>query len=449
MRVFDMKRQYSWQQGYGGLEMLFVGLIIGMVIFMLFPTNFPQNILTNSSSPCSAIPTEDTFYTFEGKRYKLMRIQVPMHHVDFPPSAQAHLVNKGNVTLTNYLVTDQTFEVFLPTEPMQVSGTLTDPVTGNVIKTFSLEDYGLAVFRYIKDGSPIEVPPLFDKTDNVPNYMIDLYQEEGKLTTKPFPKELYQCSLQVDSGTAVLPTLYYPDQNWSPQKKEEQHGYFLPRYDGVRQISFGFHCKPAIYLYPKSLQHINVKVALSHGSFIYTDPIYPPETGWNVLAYPSGKLEYLGNIKSDSNGKANYPSGIFPYLYYEARIADSAIEKPTTGYITSSANLSSFLLSLLPKLGLNENETNEFKTYWEKALPKSPYYFIGVISPENLNTIEPLTITPKQDTTIRVTLYFEARDTFSVIPAPDITTPKRQGFTVVEWGGMIKQDKNHPFTCVQ
>ncbi len=98
---------------------------------------------------------------------------------------------------------------------------------------------------------------------------------------------------------------------------------------------------------------------------------------------------------------------------------------------------------------MNEKETAEFKDYWLKALPQSPYYFIGLIPQNELNTLEPLQITPKEDTLIRVRLYFEALDKYKIVKAPQIRTPQRTGFTVVDWGGMVKNDKDHPFTCLQ
>jgi len=113
------------------------------------------------------------------------------------------------------------------------------------------------------------------------------------------------------------------------------------------------------------------------------------------------------------------------------------------------SNLPSFFDEVLPKLGLNAKESKEFKEYWLKALPKSPYYFIGIMPQEQLNQNEPLTITPKEDTLIRVRLYFEAQDTLTSVQEPTIQTPQRSGFTVVDWGGMVKNDKNHPFTCLQ
>lgn len=212
-------------------------------------------------------------------------------------------------------------------------------------------------------------------------------------------------------------------------------------------------CKPAIYLYPKSAMNINVKVK-PKGSFIYTDPIYNQQTGWNIKAYPSGKLEWLDGLTGIDSKKNTRPTNMYEYLYYESKIHDSAIQKPTEGYVVPFDQLTALYTSLLPKLGLEENELNDFVEYWQKSLPYSPYYFVGIIDPLNVEQIEPLEITPKPDHINRVRLYFERLETPKEVTAPNLEqfeswklnlgTPNLK---VVEWGGMVKQDKNHPFTC--
>jgi hypothetical protein len=123
---------------------------------------------------------------------------------------------------------------------------------------------------------------------------------------------------------------------------------------------------------------------------------------------------------------------------------------------------------LLPQLGLNTLQTKDFIDYWKKALPYSPYYFIGIMDQDNIDQFEPLTITPKPDSVNRVRIYFERLDQSIVVEAPEIddqrtselvnqtldpASPIHQStnslFRVVEWGGMIKNDPNHPFTCSQ
>lgn len=193
------------------------------------------------------------------------------------------------------------------------------------------------------------------------------------------------------------------------------------------------HCKPAIYLYPTEKTKVNVRVNTS-GFLTYVDPPYP-KTGWDVLAYPDGTLE--------TNQKR------YEYLYYESAIPDDLIEKPKEGYVVLYSELPSLYKMLLPRLGLSKKQTDDFTSYWETTLPKAPYYLVGLLSKDNIDTIDPLTIIPKPETIVRVRLYFEALDKKIEVPTPSIVTPEKRGFTIVEWGGMVKRDKNHPFTCSQ
>ncbi len=220
-----------------------------------------------------------------------------------------------------------------------------------------------------------------------------------------------------------------------PNPKLNKLSLQLDTFTPLKIPSFGWmvpECKPAIYLYPQTPTQVQVKVA-PKGFLTYTDPVYPAD-GWNVLANPNGNITTAGQ---------NYD-----YLYYESKIEDSAIDKPTKGYVVKSAGLPDLFSGLLPKLGLNSKETADFKNYWEKLLT-APYYFVGVMENSSIDKIEPLTITPSPNSIIRARLYFQALDQPITVDSPTINTPTRFGFTLVEWGGLVKTDPAHPFTCSQ
>lgn len=212
-------------------------------------------------------------------------------------------------------------------------------------------------------------------------------------------------------------------------------------------------CKPAIYLYPKNKMNVNVKIK-PQGFLTYTDPIYNAQTGWNVLAYPSGKLEWLDNgYGIDSQGKRR-PTNSYDYLYYESKIHDSMIKKPASGYVIEFSELEKFYRTYLPQTGLNQKETEDYIDYWLNVLPKSDAYFISFMTEKNITEIEPMSVTPNPDSLLRVRLYYEMLTSEEAVEKKIKTTNpnvqntfSRDGFTVVEWGGMVKQDKNHPFTC--
>jgi hypothetical protein len=194
----------------------------------------------------------------------------------------------------------------------------------------------------------------------------------------------------------------------------------------------GAWCKPAIYLYPKEKTDVNVQVN-PKGTFRLTIPQYP-QGGWNVTAYPNGKIFEHGTE--------------YPYLYWEASMPDNVLTEPKDGYVVTKDELQSLFDRVLPALGLNGMETNEFSKYWIKTLPASPYYFVGVVPQSEIDAWAPLNITPKPDSIGRVTLYFKTLDKRIVVKEPILTGFARTGFNVTEWGGLFKADKNHKdFTC--
>lgn len=291
----------------------------------------------------------------------------------------------------------------------------------------------------------------FRSSDTIPDVIKNCSKNLSSETLPTKKKSEFQKYLEELLKSKITPTVSNPNpasfQNNPPQnsntpKNSLQFGKldFTPpqkQEEAKKQVEktlapwFSPYCKPAIYLYPETLSLINVKV-VSNQPFTYTDPPYP-DNGWNVLANP--------------NGLINYGNRFYDYLYYETQVLDSNIKKPEEGFIVERKNIKSFLFSLLPKVGLNPKETIQFSDYWDSALLGSPYYFIGIITPKNLDSITSLAITPKPKTIIRVTLYFEALDKKTEVKSPKISTSNRTGFTVVEWGGIYKKHKNEAFSC--
>lgn len=195
-------------------------------------------------------------------------------------------------------------------------------------------------------------------------------------------------------------------------------------------------CKPAIYLYPEKKTSVNVRIE-PKGYLTYTNPKYPGSNGWQVTASPDGTIETNNEL--------------FGYLYYESNIRTSEISAPTEGYVVGYDKLPEFYSQLLPKLGLSVTELSDFTEYWNRVLPKSPYYFVGIMDRQNIDSIEQMSIIPQPNAIVRVRLYFEALKTKKEVKEPNITPVLRptDGFTVVEWGGIVKSDPNSPFTCSQ
>lgn len=334
-------------------------------------------------------------------------------------------------------VNGQTYRVYYPAPELGKSypfGNVNQYITFDTYKLLYLVHPNPVIEASELVGAPRrdEPPQIFE---NIVLWNTDIYQQVG---APSLPSYILDCATSETLPDNVTPqiTVTEPEQNKSVDKNQLQLEYFLFNKDTPVATSSGWwtpECKPAIYLYPEEETQVHVKVH-PKGFLTYTDPLYPQD-GWVTTAFPDGRLFYEGKE--------------YPYLYYESKILDRYVTKPTEGYVVSYGQLSTLYESLLPQLGLNEQETKDFKDYWQKYLPYAPYYFVGVMSEESIEEIEPLTITPSPATVIRVRTYFEALNQVKSVKAPILEKKIRDGFTVVEWGGMVKVDKNHPFTCSQ
>jgi hypothetical protein len=267
--------------------------------------------------------------------------------------------------------------------------------------------------------------------------MVALFSPDLKYQFNYIPEEFIQDPKEITNFEEN-----YKDQNWNDYSLQlramrpvmiKPWGWWTPE------------CKPAIYLYPKNKTNVSVQLN-PKGIINYLDPKFNITNGWSVTAYPDGNIEFLTSKLELLN---------YPYLYYESKLYDQNIKKPTTGFIVKKEDLTQFYRDILPKLGLNQKEMNDYIDYWTKYLPDSEQYFIGIMDTENIDYLEPLTITPQPQKTIRVRLYYQMLNNDEAQKlAPKIKQPsiykidnRTSDFTVVEWGGMVKRDQNHPFTC--
>lgn len=175
--------------------------------------------------------------------------------------------------------------------------------------------------------------------------------------------------------------------------------------------------KPLIYIYPTN--DMNVKVKLGYPEKLTTT--YPQyDDGWNVSAKTDGTL-------IDNNGREYYG------LYWEG-IRKEKIEF-NNGFVVSKEDLIPFLEEKLAILGLNTKESNEFIIYWLPRLQKNNYNLIRFATKEEIEKEMPLDITPTPETLIRVFMEFKGLDEKITINEQELNKVKRNGYTVVEWGG--------------
>lgn len=323
------------------------------------------------------------------------------------------------------------------TNSKQIGGTLT-VVEGD---TTTFPPYGFNTNQVTGATTTLPAPAYISSGAKVSSASVTQLvgvQQVGQLATIRGQKMLFTHLGTVYLIDGVDAYEYLPSDKALPVLANEHHAEQLKKVDFVVVPAVCWYtpeCKPAIYIQTDTQKDVNVRVS-PKGYFTQTIPNYP-SNGWQITAFPNGDLH--------SNGKT------YPYLYYESMINDWAFTKPTSGYVVAYNGLSNLYDSLLPKLGLVNKEISQFKSYWQKALPTSAYYFVGIMPQSDINTIEPLSVSPVPDKIIRVRLYFEALKDKISVPQPEITVVKRptHGFVVAEWGGMVKTDATSHFTCSQ
>lgn len=178
--------------------------------------------------------------------------------------------------------------------------------------------------------------------------------------------------------------------------------------------------KPVIYLYPQQ----PISVAVHVGADI-TKSEPPYESGWNVFALPDGMIVAHGE-KYDSLFWEGMGHGVYP-----------SIER---GVIIEKKDVELTLRVHLARLGLTKKETNDFLAFWLPRMPKTSYVRLSWLTTNDMNELAPLEISPKPDTVIRVFLDFEGLQQRSYItPQLFPQAHTRSGFTVVEWGGLLRR----------
>lgn len=280
--------------------------------------------------------------------------------------------------------------------------------------------------HYVYEGNPAELERVGTTEDG-----LEVYQE---IVTPAELVAMSSGSSMFKSGPQTMYELF-----WSMAKYGENESItpkqFIARRPAVyvkdplgrliyfqgEQFGPAVECgKPVIYLYPEKTQDISVYVEPT-GGFTVTDPPY--DGGWHVRATPDGE------IFNHADGRT------YPYLFWEGH--GDEYTRPTKGFVVSRAEVPAFMKEKLGLLGLNDKESSDFMEFWEPRLTAKPYAFVTFVDQPTFDAIAPLTVEPTPDTVIRVFMDYEPLDApIAVEPLP-IVTPKRTGFSVVEWGGAL------------
>lgn len=177
--------------------------------------------------------------------------------------------------------------------------------------------------------------------------------------------------------------------------------------------------KPVIYLYPESPIDVEVSVDFKGtNSFFY--PAY--NNGWKVRAKPNGEL--------------TVDEKQYNYLFWEAtQNIPYAKAQMKEGFFVKGENAVTFLEEKLTQAGLNSKEQADFITYWGPRLAANRLNFVHFKFNDDCNTYAKLNVDPKPDETYRIYMIWSVVNNYHPVSPQEIPTARRDGFTVLEWGG--------------
>jgi hypothetical protein len=258
--------------------------------------------------------------------------------------------------------------------------------------------------------------------------------------------------------------------------------------------------KPAIYLYPEEPVALNVKLK-TKGRITVSDPFYDPEKGWNIIAYPNGNIKeithyplpithydylyyeaVLDRVKIEPTGflvrgqnletwfnltllklglnkretadfiqywmtrlDENQPFYFIHFLSKDQieNLEPLELKKDSDGdnfsqeSVVRADKFNNLLLKILPSA---LTDARSGTVFWamgsaDREPKKVDAAARGWQKAENSPFIKP-------DTQIRIRPYFkplsaEEADSIKISPQKLPLPPKRKGFTLVEWGGIL------------
>ena len=177
--------------------------------------------------------------------------------------------------------------------------------------------------------------------------------------------------------------------------------------------------KPVLYLYPEEITDVEIKLTLKNSKFTCIYPKFnKSENTWKVKAFPNGEI-------SISDKK-------YPYLFWEADSYDA--QDLSKGFVVKAENAQEFLEEKLKMFGLNDKEACDFITFWLPVLIKNKLSLCSFQTQKFFDSIV-YDITPKPKTVLRVFLSIKKLNEEIKIEEQEIKEVKREGFTIVEWGG--------------
>jgi len=214
--------------------------------------------------------------------------------------------------------------------------------------------------------------------------------------------------------------------DWMDQQFENLENWWDDFTDGLldwMKLAVGINCyKPNIYIYPQTEMDITVKFQDKE----FLTKVIPDYEGiWEVHAKPDGTLY-------TRDGYA------YNYLFYECLTNPNLFEKKE-GFVIHTDSRKQQFEEIMQAYGFNTEEINDFTEFWCEKLEAGKTYVMYPQMTDMVDNAMEIQIIPKPDSCIRMWFLFVECDDNMSVDEPKIQAFERNGYTVVEWGGMVRE----------
>lgn len=230
--------------------------------------------------------------------------------------------------------------------------------------------------------------------------------------------------IQFVAASELVHPIYLEDRVFLNQKQVHVHVIFPPARIPI-QVE-----KPVIYAYSPKKLHAELHIQPIHGDFTFVYPAMQTENTWKIQVSPNSNLLVDNRVE-------------VPYLFWEGestQLAYQFINGSIKGEFVVRDSVIAFLENKLDQFGFNAREKTDFITFWGPRLMQHERNFVQFLWDDAYEkNIASLQVSPTPDAIRRVYLLHTAiPDSFKYKPSnavPLIPPFKRNGFTIVEWGG--------------
>lgn len=208
-------------------------------------------------------------------------------------------------------------------------------------------------------------------------------------------------------------------QKWLKYKESDEYKEKLARLNLMRKPGYGINVyKPNIYIYPMVTSDITLTFERPG---LLEIAIPPYGENWKVMVNPDGTI-----LAEDEN--------TYGFLFYES-LSWPFMFQTDGGWLIESHTREEQFKDILTEYGFNRREMEDFIEYWSNKLEKGVDYAMYPQTTPVVDGAMPVNINPFPDSLYRIWFVFEEN---APLPSPGEIKPFiREGYTIIEWGGLI------------